>query len=86
MIFVCLQKNHHHRVQIIRDVVTVVSKELVLPNVTMEDKGWYRCKAELSTIKIMITSAKVLVFGELALNVCFLLQYDDNITLLPFFI
>lgn len=76
MIFVCLQENRNHksRVQLKREMVNAMSKELVLPNVTMEDKGWYLCKAELNASKNMNASAKVLVFGELALNVCFLLK------------
>lgn len=41
-----------------------MSNTLVLPNITMEDRGLYRCKAELEEEKHNISTAKVLVFGE----------------------
>lgn len=45
-----------------------MSKALVLPNITMEDKGVYRCKAEIEPTKHKNASAKVLVFGEYGLG------------------
>lgn len=39
-----------------------MSNTLILSNITMEDRGQYRCKAELE--KHNISTAKVLVFGE----------------------
>lgn len=44
--------------------VTVISSTLVLPNITMEDKGIYSCKAEISPTRHKNASAKVLVYGE----------------------
>lgn len=45
-------------------MVLPMSNTLVLPNITMEDRGQYRCKAELEEEKHNISTAKVLVFGE----------------------
>ncbi|KAM9356682.1 vascular endothelial growth factor receptor kdr-like [Symphorus nematophorus] len=50
--------------------VLVMSKSLTLPNITMEDKGVYRCKAEIEPTKHKNASAKVLVF-EPFLNVSY---------------
>uniref|UniRef100_A0A8C9YTP2 receptor protein-tyrosine kinase n=1 Tax=Sander lucioperca TaxID=283035 RepID=A0A8C9YTP2_SANLU len=46
----------------------VMSKALFLPNITMEDKGVYRCKAELQPTIYKNVSAKVLVYGKYALD------------------
>lgn len=41
-----------------------MSSTLVLPNITMEDAGLYRCYADLLSQKQMNFSAKVTVLGE----------------------
>lgn len=41
-----------------------MSNTLVLPNVTMEDRGLYRCRAELEPQNYKNSTAKVVVFGE----------------------
>lgn len=46
----------------------MMSKGLVLPNVTMEDKGLYRCKAEIEPTRHKNATAKVLVFGKYTLD------------------
>lgn len=46
----------------------MMSKALVLPNITMEDRGVYRCKAEIEPTKHKNASAKVLVFGKYAFD------------------
>jgi len=46
-----------------------MSSSLVLVNVTMEEKGVYRCKAEVEPTKHLSASAKVIVYGEYTLNV-----------------
>lgn len=45
-----------------------MSKTLVLPNITMEDKGIYHCKAELNPRVNDTATAKVVVYGENAFN------------------
>ncbi|XP_054453574.1 vascular endothelial growth factor receptor kdr-like [Anoplopoma fimbria] len=55
-------------------VVIVMSKALILPNITMEDKGVYRCRAELDITKHKNTSAKVIVYEHPFLNVSY--RYD----------
>lgn len=45
-------------------VVLPMSNTLVLPNITMEDRGLYRCKAELLPQIHNNTTAKVSVFSE----------------------
>lgn len=45
-----------------------MSKALVLPNITIEDKGVYRCRAEIEPTKHKNASAKVVVFGEYAFD------------------
>ncbi|XP_031159144.1 vascular endothelial growth factor receptor kdr-like isoform X1 [Sander lucioperca] len=52
----------------------VMSKALFLPNITMEDKGVYRCKAELQPTIYKNVSAKVLVYEHPYLNVSY--KYD----------
>lgn len=42
----------------------LMSSTLVLPNITMEDAGLYRCNADLLSQKQMNFSAKVTVLGE----------------------
>lgn len=39
----------------------------MLPNITMEDKGLYQCRAEVFHIMKNAT-AKVVVYGEIAFN------------------
>lgn len=41
-----------------------MSNTLVLPNVTMEDRGMYRCRAELEPQRYKNSTAKVVIFGE----------------------
>ncbi|XP_061581509.1 vascular endothelial growth factor receptor kdr-like isoform X2 [Cololabis saira] len=48
-----------------------MSKSLVLPNVTMEDRGVYRCKAELEPTKHMDASAKVIVYEHPFINISY---------------
>ena len=48
--------------------VYVMSRSLSLPNITMEDKGVYRCRAELNPTIYMNVTAKVIVIGKYALN------------------
>lgn len=45
-----------------------MSNTLVLPNITMEDKGIYHCKAELNPRVNDTVMAKVVVYGENAFN------------------
>ncbi|KAM8732613.1 vascular endothelial growth factor receptor kdr-like [Acanthopagrus schlegelii] len=47
----------------------VMSNSLHLPNITMEDKGIYRCRAEIDPTKHTNVSAKVIVFEHPFLNV-----------------
>ncbi|XP_038554737.1 vascular endothelial growth factor receptor kdr-like [Micropterus salmoides] len=54
--------------------VFVMSNALVLPNITTEDKGVYRCKAELEPTIHKNASAKVLVYEHPFLNVSY--RYD----------
>lgn len=71
MVFACLQENQHYtnKSVVFPAEVLVMSKTLVLPDVTMEDKGIYNCRAEVEPTIIKNVSRKVLVFGECALNV-----------------
>ncbi|KAM8908561.1 vascular endothelial growth factor receptor kdr-like isoform 2-T2 [Spinachia spinachia] len=48
-----------------------MSKALILPNVSMEDKGVYRCKAKLSPTNYKDVSAKVVVYEHPFLNVSY---------------
>ncbi|XP_077387767.1 vascular endothelial growth factor receptor kdr-like isoform X2 [Festucalex cinctus] len=48
-----------------------MSKALVLYNITMEDKGLYRCKAEISPIKHKNATAKVIVYEHPFLNISY---------------
>lgn len=42
----------------------MISSALVLQNITMEDKGVYSCRAEISPTKYKDATAKVIVYGE----------------------
>ncbi|XP_019726842.1 vascular endothelial growth factor receptor kdr-like isoform X1 [Hippocampus comes] len=46
-----------------------MSKALVLPNISMEDKGLYRCKAEITPTKHKNATAKVIVYEHPFLNI-----------------
>uniref|UniRef100_A0A3P8SH51 receptor protein-tyrosine kinase n=1 Tax=Amphiprion percula TaxID=161767 RepID=A0A3P8SH51_AMPPE len=59
--------------------ILVMSKTLVLPNITMEDRGVYRCKAELEPTKHKNASAKVIVFEHPFLNVSY--RYERQSTI-----
>ncbi|XP_037531691.1 vascular endothelial growth factor receptor kdr-like [Nematolebias whitei] len=76
------KENHHYkgRVQLKRDKVNVMSKELVLPNVTMEDRGWYHCKAEINPSKNETASAKVVVIEHPFLDVSY--KHDRSRTVI----
>ncbi|XP_056131133.1 vascular endothelial growth factor receptor kdr-like isoform X2 [Lampris incognitus] len=52
-------------------MVTVMSKSLVIPNISMEDRGTYHCTGEIELQKQMHASAKVLVFEHPFLNVSY---------------
>ncbi len=66
----CLQDNRHYtnKTKGDTDSVLVMSKALILPNITMEDKGMYRCRGEIEPMRSKNASAKVLVFGEFVLD------------------
>ncbi|XP_060904331.1 vascular endothelial growth factor receptor kdr-like [Labrus mixtus] len=51
--------------------VLVMSKALFLPNITMEDKGVYRCRAELEPTIYKNASAKVIVYEHPFLNISY---------------
>ncbi|KAM6999689.1 vascular endothelial growth factor receptor kdr-like [Tautogolabrus adspersus] len=51
--------------------VLVMSKALFLPNITMEDKGVYRCRAELEPTIHKNASAKVIVYEHPFLNISY---------------
>ncbi|XP_068596311.1 vascular endothelial growth factor receptor kdr-like [Brachionichthys hirsutus] len=58
----------------------VMSKILVLPKVTMEDKGTYHCKAELEHTKHKKAAAKVLAFEHPFLNVSYKHDRPSTVT------
>ncbi|XP_034739534.1 vascular endothelial growth factor receptor kdr-like isoform X1 [Etheostoma cragini] len=60
--------------------VFVMSKALILPNITMEDKGVYRCKAELEPTIYKNVSAKVLVYEHPFLNVSYKHERPSTVT------
>ncbi|XP_044061818.1 vascular endothelial growth factor receptor kdr-like [Siniperca chuatsi] len=60
--------------------VLVMSNSLVLPNITMEDKGVYRCKAEIEPTKHKNASAKVLVYEHPFLNVSYRHDRSSTVT------
>ncbi|CAB1454018.1 unnamed protein product [Pleuronectes platessa] len=65
------RENRHYIIKskVVPASVLVMSSALVLPNITMEDKGLYRCKAELDSIKHKNTTARLLIFEHPFLNV-----------------
>ncbi|KAM3612979.1 uncharacterized protein V6R79_018245 [Siganus canaliculatus] len=68
------RKDNRHYTNKTKDAsarVFMMSKALVLPNITMEDKGVYRCKAEIEPTKHKNATAKVLVFEHPFLNVSY---------------
>lgn len=68
--FVCLQENLHstNKTKVVPSVVLVMSKALILPNITMEDKGMYHCRAELEPTLYKDVFRRVSVYGECALD------------------
>ena len=68
--FVCLQENLHStfKPKIFPSANFEMSKILTLPNVTMEDKGLYHCRAELDPTIYKDVSRRVSVYGECALD------------------
>ncbi|XP_057706323.1 vascular endothelial growth factor receptor kdr-like isoform X1 [Corythoichthys intestinalis] len=65
------KKENRHFTNKTKDEITqtfTMSKGLVLRNVTMEDKGWYHCKAELTPTIHKNASAKVIVYEHPFLN------------------
>ncbi|XP_069027319.1 vascular endothelial growth factor receptor kdr-like [Embiotoca jacksoni] len=68
------KENRHHTKQPPKPkpaMVLGMSKVLVLPNITMEDRGVYRCKAELEPTKHRNASAKVIVYEHPFLNISY---------------
>lgn len=63
--FAFLQENRHHVIKTKEATSSefLMSNTLVLPNVTMEDRGQYRCRAELEPQTYTNTETKVLIFG-----------------------
>ncbi|XP_026213474.1 vascular endothelial growth factor receptor kdr-like isoform X2 [Anabas testudineus] len=51
--------------------VIVISKALVLPNISMEDKGTYHCKAETEPTTHINATVKVIVYEHPFLNVSY---------------
>ncbi|KAM4732924.1 LOW QUALITY PROTEIN: vascular endothelial growth factor receptor kdr-like [Anableps anableps] len=68
-----LKENRHltSRPDLIRNHVIVMSKTLVLPNITMEDRGVYHCKAAIETAIYENASAKVIVYEHPFLNILY---------------
>ncbi|XP_076595500.1 vascular endothelial growth factor receptor kdr-like [Chaetodon auriga] len=60
--------------------VVVMSKALVLPNITMEDKGVYHCRAEIEPTKPENASVKVIVFEHPFLNVSYKHERHSTVT------
>ncbi|XP_039975481.1 vascular endothelial growth factor receptor kdr-like [Xiphias gladius] len=60
--------------------VLVMSKALVLPNITIEDKGVYRCKAEIEPTKHKNATAKVHVYEHPFLNVSYRHDRPSKVT------
>lgn len=61
-------------------MVVVMSKALILPNITKEDKGLYRCRAEIEPSKHKNASAKVIVFEHPFLNVSYRNERRSTVT------
>ncbi|XP_019935437.2 vascular endothelial growth factor receptor kdr-like isoform X1 [Paralichthys olivaceus] len=59
----------------------VMSGALVLPNVTMEDKGTYRCKAVLDHTIHQNATAKVIIYEHPFLNVSYRHERQSTVTL-----
>ncbi|XP_040903895.1 vascular endothelial growth factor receptor kdr-like [Toxotes jaculatrix] len=66
-------ENRHHTIKTKDNParVLVMSKALVLPNITMEDKGVYSCKAEIEPTKHMTATAKVNVYKHPFLTISY---------------
>ncbi|KAF3838574.1 hypothetical protein F7725_010342 [Dissostichus mawsoni] len=67
-------KENRHESQNTVDLSTkvyVMSRSLFLPNITMEDKGVYRCRAELNPTIDMNVTAKVIVIEHPYLNISY---------------
>ncbi|TNN64394.1 Vascular endothelial growth factor receptor kdr-like [Liparis tanakae] len=66
------ENQHHTKKSTVRPaMVLVMSKALIVPNITMEHKGVYRCSAEIEPTKHKNASARVLVFEHPFLNVSY---------------
>ncbi|XP_068445331.1 vascular endothelial growth factor receptor kdr-like isoform X2 [Clinocottus analis] len=76
------KENRHHTVKTLVHPATifVMSKALFLPNITMEDKGVYRCNAEIEPTKSKNIFARVLVFEHPFLNVSFRHDRPSKVT------
>ncbi|XP_059202072.1 vascular endothelial growth factor receptor kdr-like [Centropristis striata] len=61
-------------------MVLVMSKSLILPNITMEDKGTYRCRAELEPTKQKNVTVKVHVYEHPFLNVSYRHERHSTVT------
>ncbi|XP_068181455.1 vascular endothelial growth factor receptor kdr-like isoform X2 [Antennarius striatus] len=58
----------------------VMSKALIVPNITMEHKGMYHCKAEIELTKHKNAYAKVTVYGHPFLNVSYRHDRPSTVT------
>ncbi|KAL6117421.1 flt1 [Pungitius sinensis] len=66
------ENRHFYKTMEVRpSLVFVMSKALILPNVSVEDKGVYRCRGELEPTNYKDVSAKVLVYERPFLNVSY---------------
>ncbi|XP_061541991.1 vascular endothelial growth factor receptor kdr-like isoform X1 [Phycodurus eques] len=68
------KKENRHFTNKTKDSIALaftMSKALVLPNITMEDKGLYRCKAEISPTKHKNATVKVSVYEHPFLNISY---------------
>ncbi|KAM9835152.1 vascular endothelial growth factor receptor kdr-like [Syngnathus typhle] len=68
------KKDNRHFTNKTKDSTTLtftMSKALVLPNISMEDKGLYRCRAEVAPTKHSNATAKVIVYEHPFLNVSY---------------
>ncbi|XP_029297446.1 vascular endothelial growth factor receptor kdr-like [Cottoperca gobio] len=75
------EKRHYtSKTEVRPAMVLVMSKALFLPNITMEDKGVYRCKAELDPTKQKNVSAKVIVFEHPFLNISYRHERPSTVT------
>ncbi|XP_035505934.2 vascular endothelial growth factor receptor kdr-like [Scophthalmus maximus] len=77
------KKENRHYEQKTKDnpaKVLVMSKALVLPNITMEDKGVYHCKAEIAPTKHKNATAKVLVYEHPFLNISYKHERPSTVT------